>query len=62
VLPIRALRASESSAEAVLEAALGMLASEPAGIDLLCAGNIKGPGMALTESLEALRGSSLRRA
>ena len=62
VLPIRALRTSESSAEAVLEAALGMLATEPGGIDLLCAGNIKGPGMALTASLDALRGSSLRRA
>lgn len=66
VLPFRVLRASESSAETVLEtvleAALEMLPHTPNGIDLLCAGNIKGPGMALTASLDALRGSSLGRA
>jgi len=62
ILPIRALPASESNAEAVLQAALGMLSRKPEGIDLLCAGNIKGPGMALTASLDALRGSSVGRA
>jgi hypothetical protein len=56
--PVRVLRPSESRVESVLETALEMLPRRPCGIDLLCAGNIKGPGMALTASLDALRASS----
>jgi poly-gamma-glutamate synthase PgsB/CapB len=56
--PVRVLRPSESRVESVLETALEMLPRRPCGIDLLCAGNIKGSGMALTASLDALRASS----
>ncbi len=56
--PVRVLRPSESRVESVLETALEMLPRRPCGIDLLCAGNIRGPGMALTASLDALRASS----
>ncbi len=59
--PVRVLRPSESRAESVLETALEMLPRRPCGIDLLCAGNIKGSGMALTASLDALRASSVGR-
>lgn len=55
---VRVLRPSESRVESVLETALEMLPRRPCGIDLLCAGNIKGSGMALTASLDALRASS----
>jgi len=57
-VPVRVLRASESRAESVLEAALEMLPHRPCGIDVLCAGNIKGPGMTLTASLDTLLASS----
>jgi len=58
---VRVLRPSESRVESVLETALEMLPRRPCGIDLLCAGNIRGPGMALTASLDALRASSVGR-
>lgn len=59
---IRAMRPAESSAEAVLEAVSAMIRRRPEHIDILCAGNIKGPGMALTESLESMCVSNVRRA
>jgi poly-gamma-glutamate synthase PgsB/CapB len=54
---IRVLRASEFDIEAVLETTMTMLQGRTARIAILCAGNIKGPGAALTESIEAMRAS-----
>lgn len=59
---IRAFRASESNLEVVLEATMTMLEERTARIAILCAGNIKGPGAALTESIEAMRNAHGRRA